>query len=373
MAKDYYETLGVAKDAGEEEIKAAYRKLAKKHHPDLNPNNPSAAEKLKEVNEAYEVLSDKTKRSNYDNFGSAEGAAGGFGGGFGGFSGGGFSGFEDIINSMFGGFGGGGQSRRASSAVRGRDIEQRITLSFAESCFGTKKSISVDRNEVCTSCKGTGAKNGTEIENCPSCKGTGKIKYAQNTIFGRVMSESTCSDCGGTGKRVKVKCAECNGRGTIRRTRNIEINIPGGCDSGQIITLKGQGEAGKNGGSNGDLLLVVAVLPHKTLRRKGYDVYVEVPISFTESILGTKIDIMGITEKHTITVPELTQTGTVITLKGKGSKVLNKNNAYGNLYVTITVEVPKSLDREQKKLVESLDEKINKNQYSRRKAFMDRN
>jgi len=368
--KDYYNILGVNKNASDDEIKKAYRQMAKKYHPDLNPGDSSAAEKLKEVNEAYEVLSDKTKRSNYDTYGSAAGPQfGGAGGGFGG----GFGGFEDIINNMFGGgfssFGG-SRTHRASMAQQGADIEARVNLTFVEAAFGCKKSVNLTRTEACETCHGTGAKNGN-FKTCSRCNGTGRVQQVSNTMFGQMMTESTCPVCHGTGKEIQEKCTSCNGAGVVRKNRTIEVNVPAGINNDQVLTLHGQGEAGRNGGPAGDLLLVIKVSPHKMLSRDGYDVFVDVPISFTESLLGTKVNIPGINETLTLTVPELTQTGTVIMLRGKGTKVLNKN-AYGDLYAKIVVEMPKTLSKEEKMLISELDKKINKNSYTKRKQFQDK-
>ena len=232
MAKNYYDILGVSKTASDDEIKKAYRGLAKKYHPDLNPGDNAAAEKLKEVNEAYEVLSDKQKRSNYDNFGDPNGQSFSGFGGDGGFSG--FGGFEDILSGMFGGAFGGGSRRGASSAVQGADIQVKMDLTFAEAAFGVKKNINLNRSEKCEHCNGTGAKNGTEFSTCGRCGGSGRVQQAQNTMFGRIMTESTCPECNGTGKKVREKCKECNGAGVVRRNRNIEINIPAGIDNDQV-------------------------------------------------------------------------------------------------------------------------------------------
>lgn len=368
--KDFYSILGVSKTASDDEIKKAYRSLAKKYHPDLNQGSAEAAERLKEVNEAYEVLSDKQKRSNYDNFGDPNGQSNPFGNG-GGFSGGfsGFGGFEDILSGMFGG----GFSRRSGGGVQpqdGADIQVRLNLSFVEAAFGCKKNINLNRNETCSECHGTGAKGGATTT-CSRCNGSGVVNQTQNTMFGRMMTQTTCPECHGSGKIIKDKCPKCSGSGLNRVNRNIEINIPGGIDDNQILTLRGQGEAGKNGGEPGDIQLLIKVQPHKTLTRDGANVYVTVPISFTESLLGTKIKINGINETLELNIPELTQTDTEITLKGKGTKILNRNG-YGDLIAKVVVELPKNLDKKQRELITELDKLINKNNYTKRKNFTEK-
>lgn len=376
--KNYYDILGVNKNASDDEIKKAYRSLAKKYHPDLNPGNAEAAEKLKEVNQAYGVLSDKTKKQNYDSYGDENGPQGfgGFGGGgfsgFGGFGGADFGDFGDIFSNIFGGaFGGGRSSRRASAQAQGADIQVKMKLSFVEAAFGVKKNINLNRSETCPHCKGTGAKNGTDFTTCSKCSGTGTVRQAQQTPFGQVVSEGICPDCRGTGKKIKEKCSHCNGNGVTRENRNIEINIPGGIANDQVLTLRGQGEAGRNGGPAGDMQILIQVENHKLLKREGYDVYVDVPISFTEALLGAKVKIPGIDETLELTIPELTQTGTILTVKGKGTKILNKN-AYGDLFAKITVEMPKSLDKKEKQMLQDLEKSISKNQYAKKKAFNDK-
>ncbi len=370
--KNYYEILGVNKNASDDEIKKAYRSLAKKYHPDLNPNNAEAAEKLKAVNEAYSVLSDKTKKQNYDTYGSADGPQG-FGG-FGGGSGfGGFGDFGDIFSNIFGGaFGGGGRSRNTANAPKqGADIPVKIKLSFVEAAFGVKKSINLNRSETCTHCKGTGAKNGTDYVTCPKCSGTGSVRQVQNTPFGQVVSEGVCQECHGTGKKIKEKCSHCGGAGTTRQNRSIEINIPGGIDNDQVLTLRGQGEAGRNGGPNGDMQILIQIEPHKVLKREGYDVIQDVPITFTEALLGAKIKIAGINETLELTIPECTQNGTILTVKGKGIKVLNKNS-YGDLFARIIVEMPKSMGKKEKIKVSELADSISKNEYPKKKSYNDK-
>lgn len=375
MAKNYYDILGVSKTASDDEIKKAYRTLAKKYHPDLNPGNAEAAEKLKEVNQAYSVLSDKTKKQNYDQYGDENGPQGfsGFGGSSGGFSGfGGFEDFGDIFSNIFGGaFGGGRRSRGGGNQpISGDDIQVKVKLTFVEAAFGCKKNISLTRTETCKVCSGTGAKNGS-YETCSACSGTGTIRKTQRTPFGQVVTEGVCDQCNGTGKKIKEKCPNCSGNGVTRVNRNIEINIPGGIASDQVLTLRGQGEAGRNGGQPGDILLLIQVEPHKVLKRDGFDVFLDVPISFTDALLGAKVKIPGINETLDLTIPELTQTGTIIKVSGKGTKVMNKN-AFGDLYAKVVVEMPKSLSKKEKELVKNLSDSIGASQYAKRKQFNDK-
>lgn len=357
--RDYYEILGVSKTANEEEIKSAYRKLAKKYHPDLNPNDPTAGEKLKEVNEAYAVLSDKQKRSNYDNFGSADGFAGASGGGFGGFGGGafsGFGGFEDIFGGMFGDIFGGGRTKqnRGASPIKGQDIDVKVNISFAESLYGTKRTVRVTKNKACSDCKGTGAKNGTDFETCSTCNGSGRIRKTQNTMFGAMSTESVCTVCGGTGKKIKNKCTTCGGYGYSRETVEQEIEIPGGVEEGQVLIVSGQGNAGKNGGPAGDIRVFLNIEKSKIFTRRGADLYAEVPIPFTTALLGGEIPFtLPNGERITLKVKELTQSGTAEILRGKGAKVLNGSGS-GNIYIKYYVELPKSLSKTQKNQIEDL-------------------
>lgn len=379
MAKNYYDILGVSKTATDEEIKKAYRQLAKKYHPDLNPGNTEAAEKLKEVNQAFSVLSDKTKRQNYDTYGDENGPQG-FGGGAGGsgFSGfgssfGGFEDFGDIFSNIFGGAFGGNRRSSSSNAnqpVQGNDIQVKMKLTFVEAAFGCKKSINLTRSETCKSCGGTGAKNGS-YETCSNCNGTGKVRQTQRTPFGQIVSEGICPTCSGKGRIIKDKCPNCNGNGVTRENRSIELNIPGGIANDQVLTLKGQGEAGRNGGPSGDILILIQVEPHKVLKREGFDVYLDVPVSFTDALLGATVKIPGINETLNLTIPELTQTGTIIKMTGKGTKVYNKNS-YGDLYAKVNVELPKTLSKKEKELVKNLSDSISTNAYSKRKSFNDK-
>ncbi len=357
--RDYYEVLGVEKSASADDIKKAYRGLAKKYHPDMNPGDKEAEAKFKEVNEAYAVLSDEEKRGKYDQFGHAafDPSSGGFGGGFGGFDG--FD-FSDLFSSFFGGGGrSSGSSRNAPR--RGDDILSRITIDFEEAAFGCKKEISFARVEACGECGATGAAKGTKPESCPTCKGRGNVTVQQQTIFGYTQTQKPCSSCRGTGKIVKTPCSNCNGKGFIKVNKRLEVNIPAGIDSMQNIVLRNQGSAGKNGGPNGDLIIEVRVRPHGFFTREGNDLYCEIPISFAEAALGAEIKIPLLGGKHEkLTVPEGTQSGKSFTLKGKGIQDINNSKRQGNVIVTVNVETPKNLTSEQKKILKSFADTFTK-------------
>ena len=366
--RDYYEVLGVQKGASEDELKRAYRKLAKQYHPDMNPGNAEAELKFKEVNEAYEVLSDPEKRDKYDRYGHAafDPSMGG-GAGFGGFEGfgGGFD-FGDIFSSIFGG--GGGRSAR-SNVIDGEDISVRVTISFEEAVFGCKKEISFARIEACGECEGSGAAKGTKPETCSTCKGTGSVRVKQNMGFGFMETQRACSTCRGTGKIVKTPCKNCNGKGFIKINKKMEVSIPAGIDSEQRIILRGQGSAGRNGGVNGDLIIVVRVLPHNIFERSGDNLYCEVPISFAEAALGAEIDIPiigGKTEKFTI--PEGTQTDTSFTVRGKGVANVNTKRR-GDLIITVNVETPKNLTSKQKDLLLAFAESLGEGNNGKKQSF----
>ena len=365
--RDYYEVLGVSKSASEDEIKKAYRGLAKKYHPDLHPGDAEAEAKFKEANEAYDVLSDADKRAKYDQYGHAAfdpSAGGGSGfGGFGGF-GGGFGDFDfgDIFSNMFGG---GGSSRsRANMPVEGDDVAARVNLSFEEAAFGCKKEVSFARVEECGECTGSGAAKGTKPETCQTCRGTGRVTVQQQTMLGYMQTQKACQNCRGTGKIVKTPCKNCNGKGYIKVNKKLDVSIPAGIDSMQRIVLRGQGCAGRNGGSNGDLIIEVRVRPHEVFTREGNNLYCEVPITFSEAALGAEIDVPilgGKTEK--LEIPEGTQTGASFTLRGKGIADINTKRK-GDLIVTVVVDTPQNLSAEQKKLLKefatSLGEQNNK-------------
>ena len=373
MAKrDYYEVLGVDRSASDADIKKAYRQLAKKYHPDMNPGNKEAEEKFKEVNEAYEVLSDAQKRARYDQFGHEQPGAGPGGGGgysdFGGF-GGGFGGFDDIFNSFFGGgFGGGGQ--RSQGPIQGDDLRYDLRISFEEAAKGCTKEITVARDEACSACHGTGARAGTSPTTCPTCKGTGQVRVTQNTPFGRIQNVRTCDACHGTGKIIKDPCPRCNGRGKTRANRKISFTVPAGIDDGQIITMRGQGEPGENGGPAGDLYIQISVAPHKFFKRKDFDLYCEVPVSFTQAALGAEIDVPTLDKPIRYTVPEGTQPGTVFRIKGQGIQYL-RGSGKGDLYVTVGVEVPRKLTDRQKELLRQFEGTVTGREYERKISFFD--
>ena len=367
--RDYYEVLGVSKDAGADDIKRAYRSLAKKYHPDMNPGDKEAEAKFKEVNEAYAVLSDEEKKQKYDRFGHAafDPASGGGGfGGFEGFGGGGFD-FSDLFSSIFGG---GRTSSRSNAPVEGDDILTRITISFEESIFGCKKEVTFARVEGCSECGTTGAAKGTKPETCSTCKGRGFTTVQQQTMFGYSQSQRPCQACRGTGKIVKTPCQNCNGKGYVKVNKKLDVNIPAGIESGQRIILRGQGSAGRNGGPQGNLVIEVRVKPHSIFTRDGNDLYCEVPISFAEAALGAEIDIPiigGKTEKFDL--PEGTQSGTTFTVKGKGAPDVNNPKRKGDMYVTVAVETPKNMTSEQKKLLRAFAQSFGEETSENRKGF----
>ena len=372
--KNYYETLGVDKNATDDEIKSAYRKMAKKYHPDIN-KDADAPEKFKEVNEAYEVLSDKTKRSNYDQYGDPNGAnffGGGAGGsGFSGFSSSGnFSefNFDDIFN-MFGSGFGSRSSSGSATAIKGQDIQVQITLTFKEAALGCKKDINITRVDTCSACKGTGAKGGTEYTTCNTCKGSGVVSYTETTLFGRMVRQGICKDCNGTGKTIRVKCTECGGSGSKKVNKTVSINIPAGIENHQVITVRGAGNAGARGGANGDLHIIVNVKEQKLFERDGYDIKVKVYIPFYMLLKGCNLEIPLVDGTTTLKVPELTQSNTTFKLNGKGIKHLNRS-AYGNLYITVIAESPKSMSREEKKKLDELIASMSDNNFTRYKAYL---
>ena len=368
--RDYYEVLGVDKSADDSAIKKAYRSLAKKYHPDMNPGDKEAEAKFKEVNEAYDVLSDPDKKSKYDQYGHAafDPASGMGGGGFGGFGDVGFD-INDIFSSFFGG-GMGGSSRR-NGPIRGDNITVRLTLTFEEAVFGCKKEITYQKVQKCGECGGSGAEKGTSPKTCPTCNGSGQVRVQQRTPFGIMQSQKTCDACRGTGKIIEKKCGGCKGTGFVRVSKKLEVNIPAGIDDGQQVSLKYQGSDGMNGGSAGDLNIIINTRPHPIFERDGYDIYCEIPITYAEATLGAEIDIPTLEGQQKFTIPEGTQTGTVFTLKGKGVTRIN-SKVKGNQYITVVVEVPKNLTGEQKKLLEQFAAACGESNYSKRANFFKR-
>ena len=368
--RDYYEVLGVNKNATDDELKKAYRKLAKKYHPDANPDNKAEAEaKFKEVNEAYETLSDPQKRRMYDQFGpdgpqGFNGAGGPFGGqnGYYSYTSSGFDGFGDfgdlgdIFSSFFGGGFGGGRSssRRQNGPRKGADLNLHIDITFEQAFLGVEKEITITRNEECTVCHGTGAKPGTSVTKCPTCNGTGQIRQVQNTILGQMQTTRTCTNCHGTGEVIKEPCDICHGRGTVRKQPRIKVKIPAGIDDNQTVVLRGEGEPGQKGGPKGDLYITVRIKRSNIFTRQGTTVTCEVPITITQATLGATLKIPmvdGTTELYTI--PEGTQTGTKFTIRERGFNSINSATR-GNFVFTVVVQTPKRLNKEQRDLLERL-------------------
>lgn len=348
--RDFYEVLGVKKGASEDELKKAYRKLAKENHPDLHPGDKECEARFKEINEAYEVLSDPDKRAKYDQFGHAafdpsQGFGGG--GGFGGFEG--FGGFGDIFSDIFGGgfgFGGGG-GRNPNAPRKGDNLRATVNIKFEEAAFGVKKDVFVSKIEQCHDCKGTGCAEGTTAEVCPDCKGTGTVMSTKRTPFGIVQSSEQCPKCKGRGKIIHSPCKTCRGIGSVRRQHKVSVSIPAGIDDGQTISLKGQGNAGLNGGPAGDLLITVLVQPHARFERDGASILLDQEISFSQAALGAEVEVPTLDGKVKLNIPEGTQTGTTFRLKGKGVPFL-RNGGRGDQFVTVNVAVPRSMTSTQK-------------------------
>ena len=375
--RDYYEVLGVEKGASAEEIKKSYRKKAMKYHPDRNPGDKEAEEKFKELGEAYEVLSDDDKRARYDQFGFAGvdpnyGAGqGGYGGGFGGF-GGGFGGFGDF-GDIFGDLFGGGSTRRANAQSvprRGDNVGARLELSFEEAAFGVEKEVTFPRIENCAACNGTGSADGV-IETCSNCRGTGQVRTTQSFMGMTMQSTSECPHCSGRGKIIKTPCNTCRGKGKVRRNHKVKVKVPAGIDMGQSIRAGGEGNVGYNGGPNGDLLVEISIRNHPIFTRRGMEVYCEVPITFTQAALGAKLQIPTLDGKEEFEIPEGTQTGKTFTMFGKGIPNVHNPKRRGNHHFTVIVETPTRLTKEQKELLQKLDETLDGKSSPKRNKFFD--
>ncbi len=351
--KDFYATLGVDKNASGEEIKKAYRQLAKKYHPDMNKDDENAAQKFKEINEAYQVLSDEKKRAQYDQFGSAafDGSAGAGAGGFGGFGDfSGFGGFGDIFDSIFGG----GRTTQRTGPMRGGDVDSNLRISFEEAAFGVKSDINSMRHENCDVCHGTGAKPGSHAKTCTTCGGSGQVRRQTQGLFGNVVNVTACPTCHGEGKIIEDPCDSCRGTGRVLKARTISVNVPAGIDNNQIITLTGQGDAGIKGGPPGDVHVYITVRPHKIFQREGVNLYMDLPISFGQAALGCELEVPTLDGKVKYTIPAGTQTGTVFRLRDKGIKYLRQERK-GDLFVKMNVVVPKKLSERQKELIAELE------------------
>ena len=375
--RDYYEVLGVEKNATPEQIKKAYRKLAKKYHPDMNPGDDEAANKFKEVNEAYEVLSDEDKKAKDDqfgfdgldpNFGAGGFGAGGFGGGFGGFD------FGDILSSVFGGggfggFGGGGGPDR-NAPMQGPNLREVLRLTFEEAAFGCEKDIPIERIEACKECQGKGTTDPNGVQTCQRCHGTGVIQTQQRTPFGVMQTQQECPECGGDGHIIKNPCKVCSGRGLVRRRTTVHVKVPAGINNGQAINMHGQGHVGRNGGPNGDLIISIAVSPHPMFTRDGFDVHYTHPVSFVDATLGGELEIPTIDGKVKYNLPAGTQGDTTFRLKGKGIPRLNKSGR-GDQYVTVSIQVPTNLSAEAKSALRAFDSAM-KHKEAHKKGFFDK-
>ena len=371
--RDYYEVLGVEKNAAEDQIKKAYRKLAAKYHPDVN-HEADAEERFKEINEAYEVLSDPDKRARYDQFGFAgvdpnfnPGGAGG--NPFGGF--GGFSGFGDL-GDLFGDFFGGRSSGRSANGPRsGENLSAQVDLTFEEAAFGVEKELNIPRVETCDVCGGSGAAPGTRPETCSRCRGTGQVRTQQSFMGMTMQSTTACPDCGGSGAIIRTPCSRCKGKGRIKRTKRIKVSIPAGVDNGQSVRVRNEGNAGANGGPNGDLLVAVRIRPHELFTRQGSDVYCEMPISFAQAACGAEIEVPTLDGKVRYMVPEGTQTGTTFRLKGKGIPYVGYKNR-GDQFVKVVVETPTHLTKEQKELLRKFEDGVSEAANPRKKSFFEK-
>ncbi len=366
--RDYYEVLGVSKGASADEIKKAYRKMAKVNHPDLNPGDKAAEARFKEINEAYEVLSDENKKDRYDQYGHA-GVDPNFGAGGGGFDGSfDFGDLGDIFGSFFGGGFGGGRRTNPNAPQRGESVRMSLAISFEEAAFGCEKAVTLDISESCETCHSSGCTPGTTPEICPDCHGSGQVQVRRQTPMGVFATTSTCPKCGGKGRIIHQPCKDCHGTGSVRKRKTIQASIPAGIDNGQTISIRGQGNAGKNGGPAGDLLITITVRPHELFRREGTSVLCEAPITFAQAVLGAELEIPTIDGKVKYDLPEGTQSGTTFRLKGKGIPAIN-GRGRGDQYVTVYIETPRNLNREQKDALKKFAESVGENNYEERKKF----
>ena len=367
--QDYYEMLGISRGASESDIKKGYRRLAKKYHPDANPDNAEAEQKFKEITEAYEVLSNPQKRAQYDQFGHAAfEQGGGPGPGAGGF---GFD-MDDLFGGAFGDlFGGGGSRRRRSGPVQGADIRQPVSLKFEEAAFGVDKEVTINSFDSCGTCEGSGAKKGTKPETCQRCNGAGQINTVQNTLFGTMQSVQTCDVCHGEGTTIKEKCPTCSGSGKVRSRKTISVTFPAGIDHGQTLRVSGKGDAGTKGGPPGDLLLAIYVEKHPIFERRDNDIHCKIPITFVQATLGTELSVPTLDGSVKLTIPEGTQTGSIFRLQNKGIPHIRNKKNRGSQYVEVYIEVPKGLNDKQKELLKDFAETTGDHQ-PEQKGFFDK-
>ena len=369
--RDYYEVLGIQKGASDAEIKKAYRSMAKKYHPDMNPGNAEAEAKFKEVNEAYDVLSDADKKAKYDQFGHAAfdpASAGGYGGGgFGGFSD--FGDIGDIFGSFFGGGFGGGTRQSRNAPMRGEDVLARVTITFEEAAFGVKKDVSFNRVQKCDDCGGSGAAKGTTAETCSACRGSGQRTVTQRIMGMAYQSTTTCDACKGKGKIIKEPCSNCRGTGYVKVSKKLAVNIPAGINDGERIAIRGQGCDGRNGGPAGDLIISVSIKKHNVFERNGYNIYCDIPITVAEATLGAEVDVPTLEGTQKVTIPEGTQHGTEFSLKQKGIPFVNNSNRRGDLIFTVVIEIPKGLNEKQKDKMREFAESCKETNYAKKKSF----
>ena len=371
--RDYYEILGISKSASEAEVKKAYRNLAKKYHPDMNPNDKTAEKNFKEVNEAYEILSDTEKKSRYDSYGHAgidpnvNMGGGGMGFDYGGFGGG--INVDDIFNTFFGGFGSSSSSTRKNAPQRGDDIHQKIIISFEEAVFGSTQELSYSRIETCDDCSGSGAAKGTTADTCTVCNGSGSVKTQKRTPLGIMSSTSSCGTCGGSGKIIKSPCQTCRGGGRVRRSKKNTVNIDAGIDDGMRMRVSREGDMGKNGGTPGDLIITVGVRPHAVFEREGYDLFCEIPITFVEAALGAEIDVPTLEGSEKYKISEGTQTSSEFMLKNRGVQHMKNEKQRGNLHFRVTVEVPTGLNEKQRNILRDFSESCGNKNYKEKESF----